>query len=370
MQIVHFCPRPSFSGLEQYAWILAVAQKNLGHEVKFVALSGSPLEKKCVQTHIPVIALDFFSRLGSGFFSNEDEEKILHLHSTLDARYIWPLLFFRQFLAPKKLKIILQTHIWLDHKKIDPFHRLLYANIDEIWCSSSLAKENLQKIMPVSAEKIRVVNYGRDIKSIDRFLLSREMARHALKLPEDKTFIGSVNRIDPGKGVLEFVTGMIPLLESNPELALLWIGPPTGADRAAAAYNRKLMHFIHELPTEIRERVFFVGSVPESYKYLRAFDGYILPTHKECFSLALMEAQIAGVPCMGTNSGGTPEIVNEGQTGWLFSPKSSTAVTEVVERFLREKNNWNQFSNTARARMEKEFDFSEVLQKIMAMYQD
>ncbi len=370
MQIVHFCPRPSFSGLEQYAWILANTQKNMGHEVKFVALAGSPLEKKCIQAHIPVIPLDFFARFGRDFFTNEDEIKVLHLHSTLDARYIWPFLFFRKSLAPKKLKVILQTHIWLDHKKIDPFHKLLYSGIDEIWCSSSLAKENLEKIMPVSPEKIRIVNYGRDIKNIDRFLLSREMARHALKLPEDRIFIGSVNRVDPGKGVFEFVEGMIPLLKSNPDLALVWIGPPTGADRAATAYNRKLMHFVHELPTEIRERVFFVGSIPNSYKYLRAFDGYILPTHKECFSLALMEAQVAGVPCMGTNSGGTPEIVNEGKTGWLFSPKSSTAVTEVVERFLREKDNWAEFAKAARLRMEKDFDFPEVFLKVMNMYQD
>ncbi|OQW46827.1 MAG: hypothetical protein A4S09_02660 [Proteobacteria bacterium SG_bin7] len=369
MQVVHFCPRPSFSGLEQYAWILACAQKTMGHEVKFVALRNSPLEKKCIQTHIPVIPLDFYLRFGTHLFTNEDDIKILHLHSTLDARYLWPFLFFRKYLTPKKLKIILQTHIWLDHKKNDPFHKLLYSNIDEIWCSSQLAKDNLEKIMPVPLEKIRVVNYGRDVKNIDNFLLSREMARHSLKLPQNKTIIGSVNRIDSGKGVFEFVEGMLPLLKSNMDLAIAWVGHPT-ADQAGALYNRKLMHFIHELPIDIRERVFFVGGIPDSYKYLRAFDGYILPTYKECFSLGLMEAQVAGVPCMGTNSGGTPEIINEGKTGWLFAPKSPTAVTEVVERFLGERNCWEEFAKRARLRMEKDFDFPVVFLKVMNMYQD
>lgn len=369
MEIVHFCPRPNFSGLEQYALLLAQEQKRAGFSVRFVVLEGSPLEKKCVQVGLPVVHFGIRSRFGIGLFADRDEKKVLHLHSTLDVHYLGPWLLLRKVLGMNDIKVILQTHIWLDHRKKDFFHRLMYSGIHEVWCSSPMAKKNLEEILPVTSDQVRIINYGRDIRTIDKFLLSREMARHTLKLPEDKILIGSVNRIDPGKGVLEFVEGMLPLLKLNSNLALVWVGPPTSGDRAATKYNRKLMRYIQELPIEIRERVYFVGTLPDSYKYLRAFDGYILPTYKECFSLGLMEAQVAGVPCMGTNTGGTPEIVREGQTGWLFAPRSSDAITKVVERFLSDKSSWNSFAKNARSRMENEFDFPVVFERVIGMYQ-
>ncbi len=370
MEIVHFCPRPSFSGLEQYAWLLAKEQKYAGHNVKFVVLEGSPLEKKCIQAGIPVLHLNIFSKLGVKLFSHADDPKVLHLHSTLDVRHLGLWLILRNFLGAQKIKVILQTHIWLDHKKKDPFHQLLYSGVDEVWCSSSMAKANLEQILPVQPEQVRFVNYGRDIKTIDKFMLTREMARHTLKLPEDKIIVGSVNRIDPEKGTLELVRGMIPLLQDREDLALAWAGGPTGMDADAAKYNRKITHFVQELPVEIRRRIYFIGNLPDSFKYLNAFDGYILPTYKECFSLALMEAQVAGLPCMGTDAGGTPEIVREGQTGWLFKPRSSEAITEVVQRFLDDRDKWETFSKNARLRIERDFDFPVVFQKILAMYED
>ena len=64
MEIVHFCPRPSFSGLESYALLLATDQKQHGHNVKFVVLPNSPLER--IRNHLATTKLQ--NKVGERFF--------------------------------------------------------------------------------------------------------------------------------------------------------------------------------------------------------------------------------------------------------------------------------------------------------------
>lgn len=374
MEIVHFCPRPSFSGLESYALLLAADQKQQGHSVKFVVLPDSPLEIKCKELGITSLALTPQAKWGKDFFSGSSEKRILHLHSTLDLRHLSPWLQLSRlnpWLTANTLptKVILQTHIWIDHKKRDLFHRLLYWAIDELWCSSTFARDNLAKLLPVPIEKIKVVNYGRNVSEMLPQILSKTDARAKFGLAMDAIVIGSVNRIDPGKGTRELVEGIIPLLMKNKNLVLVWIGPPTGQDKAAELYNENLMAFYKTLTPEIRARIVFTGAVPDAYRFLRAFDGYILPTYKECFSLGMLESQLAGVPVMGTNSGGTPEVVCEGKTGWLFAPQSASAVTDVVNRFLTDKDKWTTFAEAAHKRILADFDYKKISPLVLRMYE-
>jgi len=90
LSVLHFCPRPSYSGLEAYALDMAAGQQNLGARIQFVVLKDSPLAEKCKARSIKTIEIgsDLVSRwvfrgqlarlLRSG------EIDIVHLHSTQD----------------------------------------------------------------------------------------------------------------------------------------------------------------------------------------------------------------------------------------------------------------------------------------------
>ncbi len=368
MEIVHFCPRPAFSGLEAYALLLADEQKKAGHKVSFVVLPGSPLEEKVRAAGIAPIIHNKKCFWGSKLFGENKERQILHLHSTLDVKILFPWLQLAKAFGRLNAKVILQTHIWIDHKKKDPWHWLLYKSIDELWCSSTRAKQNIASMFPVPNEKIVVVNYGRHVEKMEKGFFTKTEARQKLKLPPEALVVGSINRIDQGKGTLEFLDALIPELSKRDDLHLLWIGPPTGHDENAKRYSQTIYSKVKALPAALKSRIHFPGAIPDAYQLLKAFDLYILPTYNECFSLALLEAQLAGLPALGTNSGGTPEVIQENKTGWLFEPNSVDDLQKCFSRALADISQWNTFGQNARLRVISDFNFTEIFPRLLEQY--
>lgn len=383
LRILHICPRPSFSGLEAYALSMAQGQKALGHQITMGVLPSSPLEDKCASAGIETfqIPANFSGRLKaisslSRLLASSDRPDIVHLHSTQDLDMMLLPLFTARTRGANpsrsqgRSRIILQTHIWISHTKKDPLHAISYSLVDEVWCSSEPAKETLTRFLPISARKIRIVNYGRDIAGMESAFLSREEARQALGLPRDATVIANVARIDEGKGTRELLEASLRAMEHEPTLHLMLIGPPTADDPKAVEFGKMVLDRIAHLPENLRSRVHAPGAVPESFKYLKAFDLFCLPTYKECFALSLLEAQLAGLPCLATNSGGSPEVVREGQTGWLFEPRSIDACYDALTRALSERERWAAYGLRARERVRRDFDFNKILPTTVDAYRE
>lgn len=99
-------------------------------------------------------------------------------------------------------------------------------------------------------------------------------------------------------------------------------------------------HLRKELEKEIEElevgTIFFlVGSVPDAYRYLKAFDLFAMPSVKEGFPYALLESMLAHVPFIATKVGGIPEI-EQYSVSPLVAPGSAKFLTEAIVKFLGE----------------------------------
>lgn len=378
LRVLHVCPRPSFSGLEAYALDVAKSQHALGHRIQFVVLSGSPLEAKCRDAGLETISiapgltarLKFIFQMTMRLASRSNKPEIVHLHSTQDLDLLLLPFAASRLLRHDRPRVVLQTHIWISHSKRDPLHAFSYALVDEVWCSSAPAKQTLEKFLPISADRIRVISYGRDIKRMEANFLPRDEARRSLKLPTQAIVIGTVARIDEGKGTRELLEGALLSMQKHPDipLHLILIGPPTADDPRAVEYGKNLFQRIASLPAPLRDRIEAPGAIADSYRYLKAFDLFALPTYQECFALSLLEAQLAGLPCIATNSGGSPEIVREGETGWLFKPRSSEALHAALEQALHDTSRWNSFGARAQKRVRQDFDFSKLLPQTLIAY--
>lgn len=376
-RILHVCPRPSFSGLEAYALMLAEGQRALGAQVEFVVLKNSPLEERCVQAGIATRTVDssalgrvkFIAEIGA-YLSAKTHPDIVHLHSTQDIDlFLLPLMHTRFCpLRKSRPKVILQTHIWISHTKRDPLHWISYSLIDEVWCSSEPARKTLREFLPIAASKIRVVKYGREIEKMESGFLSRQEAREKLGLPQGATVIGNVARIDEGKGTRELLEGALKAMGKHPDLHLVLIGPPTADDPKAVAFAESLRERIAALPPDRKSRVHAPGAIADSYRILKAFDLFALPTYCECFALSLLEALLAGVPCLATLSGGSPEMVREGETGWLFAPRSADACFDAIERALRDRAQWPSMSVRGQTMVRRDFDFKNILPRTLEHY--
>jgi glycosyltransferase involved in cell wall biosynthesis len=344
-------------------------QREFGADSRLLTLKGSKLHQRAREAGVPVFETDRegFFKLSQALFRISDNFKfeILHLHGSQDFNALVPwLAIFKR----NKFKVILQFHIWLSHKKRDVLHWLKFLFVDEIWCSSERARRSLAKVLPIPIRKLRVVNYGRKIDEIRSGFLERGEARKELGLPLDATIIGSVARIDPGKGTHEVVFGSLDLMKENTSLHVVLVGSPT-EETTAISFAKTLYAQIEALPAKTRSRFHLLGNVPNSFRYLKAFDIFVVATYAECFSLALLEAQLARLPVIATNSGGSPEVVVPDKTGWLFQPASTESFKRALKNALRERSRWVEYGERASSNVEHNYDTQQVLKQTLDEYE-
>jgi len=79
----------------------------------------------------------------------------------------------------------------------------------------------------------------------------------------------------------------------------------------------------------LADRLIFAGGRKNAYRYVSAFDAFIMPSLREGLPIAMLEAIAAGVPGYGTPVGGIPEILRDKR--WLFEKESTEAVKTVLE---------------------------------------
>jgi glycosyltransferase involved in cell wall biosynthesis len=159
-------------------------------------------------------------------------------------------------------------------------------------------------------------------------------------------------------------------MPENQNLHLIWIGPPTADDPKAVTLAQEIQKQVAALPSDLQSRVHFPGAVTDSYRLLKAFDLFALPTYSECFALSLLEAQLAGLPSLATNSGGSPAVVREGETGWLFEPRSESAASSALARAIEQKLLWKRFGEAAERQVRDGYDFAQVLPGTVSAYRE
>jgi glycosyltransferase involved in cell wall biosynthesis len=381
-QILHICPLPLYSGLEQYALKLALEESARGFQVGFVVLAGSELEAHCLgEPSLKTYVVDFnwkSSLWKSSLWKASTQYRdilmqapgaqVVHLHSSQDIdRLGLALLRCRLAGQPRSPKVIQQNHLWISHSKKDPAHWLTHKVLDEVWCSSSRAKQDLVRFLPVPQSKLHIVPYGRDLKIVENFA-TRVDARRELNLPESAVVLGAIARIDRGKGVWELLNASVELIQRGLDFYLVIIGGPTLSDPVAVAFADQVDEFVGDLTPEIKERIRLTGAIPNAGHLLRAFDLYAQVAYKETFSLALLDAQLAELPVVGTESGGTPEVVRQNETGWLAAPESVLSLKEAISQALSDRARWPEFGRAARSRVERDYDINVVVPLILNRY--
>lgn len=130
--------------------------------------------------------------------------------------------------------------------------------------------------------------------------------RARLASPEEKIIV-HVSNFRPVKRVTDCVLIFARVRKQLPGTKLVFVGD--GPERAAAD------HMARQLG--VRDSVVFAGKQPQISDYLSLSDLLLLPSETESFGLAALEAMACEVPVIVSNVGGLPEVVEQGETGYL-----------------------------------------------------
>ena len=126
------------------------------------------------------------------------------------------------------------------------------------------------------------------------------------------------------------------------------------------------------------DNVIFAGALPNSElpAYFASADIFVGPSIKveggdtEGFGLTFVEAGMSGCIVVGTNVGGIPDIIQEGETGFLVQEKNPKAIASVLVKLLQDQQKINNIKYTARERMIQQFDWQVIADRYAKILND
>lgn len=130
--------------------------------------------------------------------------------------------------------------------------------------------------------------------------------------------------------------------------------------------------FAQQLVKELKlhDDVRFLGQVDDIQSILRCADVFLLPSEQESFGLAALEALACGVPVVGATTGGMPEVVRHGETGYLYPVGEIRDMALAALDLLGDEQRYQRFSETARKQAIKNFDIKVILPQWEAFYEE
>ena len=132
--------------------------------------------------------------------------------------------------------------------------------------------------------------------------------------------------------------------------------------------NRLLQLAKEHLPGRVR----FVGKIPrnEMYRFYSAGDIFAFPGIRESLGMVFLEAQSCGIPVVAFANGGIPEVVRDGETGFLVPLYDSDRFAEAIEFLLTKRDIRQKMGQTAQIHVREGHDISRNYQEMKKVLED
>jgi sugar transferase (PEP-CTERM/EpsH1 system associated) len=184
--------------------------------------------------------------------------------------------------------------------------------------------------------------------------------RRELGLHEDKPLLGVIARLTPEKDHNTLFAAMAKILNTIDDAGLIVVGD--------GPMNGRLRLLTVELG--IQSSVWFLGTREDISDLLPGLDVFVLSSREEGFGITLLEAMAAGLPVVATKAGGIPEIVINGETGFLVDTGNSDAFADGVIRMLADKNRMLEMAEAGKKRARDVFGVDRMVHAYEALYED
>ena len=93
---------------------------------------------------------------------------------------------------------------------------------------------------------------------------------------------------------------------------------------------------------------------------IERFDVLLVPSLSESFGKVIIEAMSVGLPVVGTNTGGIPEIIIDEKTGYLTELKNSDQMAQKIKKIVKDPNKYKKFSINSIKRIKEHFDIEKM----------
>lgn len=224
--------------------------------------------------------------------------------------------------------------------------------------SDNLAR-HAAELLDYPVARLRVVHNGVPVSG-DANAVNTSTAE-ARRAAESGPVIGALGNIRPSKDYPTLLRTLALLVDRYPDVRLEIAGAPDGSG---------LFESIQVLADSLglASRVVFRGFVESPAVFLAGCDVFALSSSHEGFSLATVEAMLAGIPVVATRSGGPEEILRDAVTGLLVPTADPTALAAAITATLEDREASQRRTRAARSEALQRFTIDAMLRSYLAIY--
>jgi L-malate glycosyltransferase len=226
-----------------------------------------------------------------------------------------------------------------------------FALCDRVVCNSRAAADRLQQV-GIRPTKLAVIPNG---------LAEAMFASVDPALPPSANIlrIGMISRMnDPVKRYDMFLRVASRLAPRFPQVQFVLVGD--------GPLRPRLEQMAREL--SLSDRISFLGDRGDIPAVLAALDISVLPSASESLSNVILESMAAGVAVVASEVGGSPELVENGKTGWLFPRDNEDRFAAALETLVTQPELCRQMGTNARERARSRYSISTVRQQYQHLY--
>ena len=235
---------------------------------------------------------------------------------------------------------------------------------------SRFTKDRILQRISIDPARIRVLPNGVDLS---RFSPNSDTSdlRAVLGLRSDTKVLMTLARVVERKGHDTVIKSLPRILEAFPDTVYIVAGP--GRDWIV----RDLKRLVAE--TGLDRHVLFTGLVPDEdlYRYYNLADVYIMVSREleaqgdtEGFGITFLEANACEKPVIGSRSGGIPDAIQDGVTGYLVDPLNTQEIVDRVIQLFKNPKLAKQLGQNGRRRIQEELTWEHVTHRLLRWMDD
>ena len=260
----------------------------------------------------------------------------------------------------KNIKLIAYRGIVGNVSYFDPISwiRFLNPRINKIICVCDAIKNYFLSMRPKSLR----MNSNKPIRvykghNVDWYNEVADLNHYGI--PENSFVVGCVANSRPRKGV-DYLIRAIDLVPENIPIVLLLIGRMRG---------RKIKKAIKQ--SKRKNSIFSPGFCENAPAISAACDLVCLPSYKrEGLPRSIIEAMSAAVPPIVTNSGGSPELVEDNISGIVVPVRDSQSIADAIKKLYFDESLRKSMGQKARERIKLKFNNEITVNETLKVYQD
>jgi len=171
--------------------------------------------------------------------------------------------------------------------------------------------------------------YGLDLTPIDRerAQFDRNAARREAGIPADATVVACIGTVEPRKAQIPLAHAFDRIADQHPDARLAFVGGSKNPDsKALAAWIEASRH---------RDRLMLIPITPDVQAWYGIADVLVCASDIESLPRTVLEAMAWETPVLATSVFGLPELIDDGETGWLCEPRDVGALADALDRVLR-----------------------------------